>query len=172
MPGRPPEHIYGPASVGRSGGQATVGATGARGSGGCTSRRDRSCQSTAVTVCGSGPRNRHRLGSRPGRQPARGVRTRGFAEEQSGKGPVRMLAQLHPCTHRPTNPDGISTGSPWHRATMAQGTVGSQECLTILPSHKWDPHGTASWGPQWSRLSKPRQTTRGGMLSIPPASSL
>lgn len=65
----------------------------------------------------------------------------GFAEEQSGKGPVRMLAQLHPCTHWPTNPDGISTGSSWHRAIMAQGTAGaSLKCLTILPSLKWEWH--------------------------------
>lgn len=37
--------------------------TGAQGSRECRSRRDRSCRSTAVTACGSGPRNRHRLGS-------------------------------------------------------------------------------------------------------------
>lgn len=110
---------------------------------------------SSVTVCGSGPRNRHRLGSCPGRQPARGVQTWGFAEEQSGKGPVRMLAQLHPCTRWPTNPDGISIGSSWHRATVAQGTAGaSLKCLTILSSPKWKWHPGVPSGAVCPRVDK------------------
>lgn len=148
LPGQCLEHTHGPASKGRSGGRPRQEPREPGEAGGARAGRTGPVGwSTAVTVCGSGLRNRHRLGSRPGRRPARGIQTRGAAEEQSGKGPVRTLAQLHLCTHCPTNPDG----SAWAPCGMESPRPRAQQDPTNRPE-VLDYPSLTQVGPSWDGI--------------------